>query len=161
MKGIELLPSLTKEQKELLETSEKNYKRFARVYFQILSVDENEVVVKVWQIENKAQKYLSAKELIERTHSIFEGIVPENIKIHVRPIPFDKVDLTHFSVENVEEKMEKLGLKPKDLTRLLNLNKSSLSLILNKERGLTKSSKAMLYYLFKYLEATPNYKKVI
>ena len=92
MKGIELLPSLTKEQKELLETSERNYKRFARVYYQILSVDPNEVVVKVWQIENKAQKYLSAKELIERTHSIFEGIVPENIKIHVRPIPFDKVD---------------------------------------------------------------------
>jgi len=161
MKGIELLPSLTKEQKELLETSERNYKRFARVYFQILSVDENEVVVKVWQIENKTQKYLSSRELIERTHSVFEGIVPENIKIHVRPIPFDKVDLTHFSVENVEEKMEKLGLKPKDLTRLLNLNKSSLSLMLNKERGLTKSSKAMLYYLFKYLEATPNYKKVI
>ncbi|GHV65732.1 hypothetical protein FACS1894199_07210 [Bacteroidia bacterium] len=54
--------------------------------------------------------------------------------------------------------MQELGLQPKDLVHLLNMNKSSLSLILNKKRGMTKSNRAMLYYMFKYLEKEPMYK---
>ncbi|MDR1553345.1 MAG: hypothetical protein LBS69_07785 [Prevotellaceae bacterium] len=155
MKGIEMLPFLTKEQKELLETSERNYKRFARVYFQILSISENEAIVKVWQLENQAKRYLSEKELIDRTKAVFERILPESVQLHVRPVAFDRVELNNFSITDVEVKMNRLGLKPKDLVHLLNINKSQLSLILNKERGLTKSSKAMLYYMFKYIENEP------
>jgi DNA-binding MarR family transcriptional regulator len=83
MKGMELLPFLTDEQRKLLETSELNYKRFARIYFKVLSYAENELVVKVWQMENPAEKYLSAKELVERAKGVFEGILPENTKLHV------------------------------------------------------------------------------
>ena len=152
MKGIELLPFLTKEQRVLLETSERNYKRFARMYFQILSFDVNEAVVKVWQLENSSKKYLSTKELIERTRAVFDGILPENTQLYVRPIAFDTVELNRFSIADVENKMEQLGLKQKDLVCLLNINKSQLSLMLNRERGLTSSSKAMFYYMFKCVE---------
>ena len=154
------IPFLTKKQRKLLETAELNYKRFVRVYFRILSFDGNEVVVKVWQIENPAKKYLSAKELIERTRSVFDSILPENIQLYVRPIAFDTIELNRFSIVDVENKMEKLGLKQKDLVHLLNINKSQLSLILNRERGLTNSSKAMFYYMFKCVENEANTKCV-
>jgi antitoxin component HigA of HigAB toxin-antitoxin module len=153
MKGIELLPFLTKEQRELLETSSINYKRFARVYFHILEFDGSALVVKVWQLDNPANHYLSAKELIDRTKEVFNhDVLPDNISLHIRPIPFEQDDLKAFTVDTVEERMSAFGLKPKDLVKLLDIDKSTLSLILNRNRELTRASKAMFYYLFKNLE---------
>ena len=153
MKGIELLPFLTDEQKDLLETSSVNYKRFARVYFQILEFAHGALVVKVWQLDNPAKRYLTSKELIDRTKEVFNGdILPSDVKLHVRPVPFEKDDLKAFTVEKIDAKMHELGLKPKDLVRMLDIDKSTLSLILNKNRELTRASKAMFYYLFKNLE---------
>ena len=59
MKGIELLPFLTEKQKELLKTSDMQYKRYARIFISIVGFDNNTVTVKVAQKENDAQKYLS------------------------------------------------------------------------------------------------------
>ncbi|GAB6011482.1 hypothetical protein [Viscerimonas tarda] len=153
MKGIELLSFLSREQRNLLETSESNYKRFARIYFQVLSCEENKIVVKVWQQENPAGKYLSAKELVERSKSVFnEDVLPPEVKLHVRPIPFEQDELKTLTVTDIEKKMQQYGLQPKDLVKLLDIDKSSLSLILNHGRELTKSGKAMFYYFFKSLE---------
>jgi hypothetical protein len=152
MKGIEFLPFLSKEQRKLLETSEINYRRFARIYFRILSYDGKELIIKVWQTENPSGKYLSSKELIERTKNVFTGIIPENVELRIRPIPFNKIELENFSPADASRKMEKLGLQPKDLVKLLNIDKSSISLMLNGERELSKPGRAMFYYLFKYLE---------
>jgi len=152
MKGIELLPFLTEEQKRLLETSSVNYKRFARVYFQILDFSDNTVIVKVWQLENPAERYLTAKELIDRTKEVFgSDVLPAEINLHVRPIAFELDELKNFTVETIEKKMQHFGLKPKDLVKLLDIDKSTLSQILSKNRELSRASKAMFYYLFKSL----------
>jgi hypothetical protein len=158
MKGIELLPFLTTEQKKWLETSGLNYRRYARIYFQILSYSPDELCVKVWQMENPLNKYLPSKDLVERAKGVFAEILPSEVKLHVRPIAYKKDDLKNFSVQDVNSKMEELGLRAKDLVKLLDIDKSSLSLILKGERELTKPSKAMLYYLFKYLETNPAYR---
>ena len=153
MKGIELLPFLTEEQKKLLEKSSANYKRFARVYFQILEFSGNAVIVKVWQMENPTERYLTSKELIDRTKEVFgSDILPAEIKLHIRPIAFESDELKTFSVETIDKKMNQLGLKPKDLVKLLDIDKSTLSQILKKNRELSRASKAMFYYLFKSLE---------
>ena len=73
MKGIELLPFLTEKQKELLKTSDMQYKRYARIFISIVGFDNNTVTVKVAQKENDAQKYLSAKELRDRVKGVFMG----------------------------------------------------------------------------------------
>ena len=161
MKGIELLPFLTVEQRKWLETSELSYKRHARIYFQILSYSPAEIRVKVWQMENPLNKYLSSKELVERVKGVFAEILPPKTELHVRPIAYKKDDLERFSVQEVNSKMEELGLKAKDLVKLLDIDKSSLSLILKGERELTKPGKAMLYYLFKYLETNPAYAQAV
>jgi DNA-binding MarR family transcriptional regulator len=153
MKGIELLSFLTQEQKRILLNSEQNYKRFARIYFSVIQATENEIVVKVWQDENEAGKYLSAKELIDRVKEMFTGILPVNTKLHVRPIPFKEDTLEKVDVVYVEKQMEKHNLQAKDLVKLLNIDKATLSRTLSSEE-MTKSSKAMFYYLFKYLEAS-------
>lgn len=150
IKGVEKIP-VTPEGKKLLETSEANYKRFARIRFQVVSFDGKELVVKVWQTENPAEKYLSAAELVVRTRDVFKGVVPESVAIQVRPIPFKKDDLRSFTIADVEREMDELGLRPKDLVKLLDIDKSSMSIILNEGRAMTKPHRAMFYYLFKSL----------
>ncbi|MDR2205273.1 MAG: hypothetical protein LBE36_03860 [Flavobacteriaceae bacterium] len=153
MKGIELLPFITDEQNKLLKISAINYRRFARVYFQILEFENNTVTVKVWQLQNPANHYLTSKELIDRTKEVFgSDILPAGIALHVRPIAFKPDDLQHFTIETIESKMQQYGLKPKDLVKLLDIDKSTLSLLFNKNRGLTRANRAMFFYLFKSLE---------
>ena len=72
--------------------------------------------------------------------------------IHVRPVPFKKDDLHNFNISDVEREMTELGLKPKDLVKLLDIDKSSMSIILNEGRAMTKPHKAMFFYLFKSLK---------
>lgn len=150
MKGLEKL-NLTADKKRIIEKSESSFKRFARIYFEVLSFNGEELVIKVWQHENPARKYLGAKDLVERTKGVFEGIVPGYVKIHCRPIPFEPDDLRSLTLEAINEKIQELGLKPKDLVKLLDIDKSSLSLTLSGKRELSKGNKAMFYYLFKYL----------
>lgn len=150
MKGIEKL-SLTSKQKKTLEKSEVSFKRFARIYFEILKIDEKEAVVKVWQEENEAKNYLTAKDLIERTKDVFAGIIPVELKIHCRPIPYEPIDLRNMTIEDIKRDLEYFGLRPKDLVKLLDIDKSSLSLILSENRELSKANRAMFYYLLKYL----------
>jgi hypothetical protein len=151
IRGIEKL-QLTNEQKQRLELSERNYKRFGRIYFQVISFESGTLTVKVWQRDNVAVKYLSTTELINRARGVFSPVVPEGTVIHVHPIAFKRDELKSFTVADIEIKMQQYGLQPKDLVKLLDIDKSSLSLMLNRGRELTKSGKAMFYYLFKDLE---------
>ena len=154
--GIEKL-QLSSEHKQRLELSERNYKRFGRIYFQIISFENETLTVKVWQRENTAGKYLSTGELIDRARTVFSPVVAKGTRIHVRPIAFRRDELKSFTIADVENKMEQYGLQPKDLVKLLDIDKSSLSLMLNRERELTKPGKAMFYYLFKNLEHSYGY----
>lgn len=151
MKNIELLTFLDKKQSETLKLSAQNYLRFGRIHFAIISCKNNEIVVKIWQKENQAGKYLNAKELIDRGKEVFNGIIPSAYKIHFRPIPFKVDTLEDVSAQWVATKMEQHNLKPTDLVKLLNIDKGSLSRTLS-SNSFTKSTKAMFYYLFKYLE---------
>ena len=150
IKGIEKL-QLNAAQRKLLSVSEMNYKRYGRIYFQVISFENDALTVKVWQLENEAENYLTIQELVERANVVFRDVIPENTTIHVRPIPFKPDDLEKFSILDIESSMNELGLKPKDLVKLLNIDKSTISLMLSEERAMTKSNTAMFYYLFKFL----------
>jgi hypothetical protein len=150
MKGIELLTHITDEQKKLLIHSEEQYKKFARIYFEVLSVDNDTISLKVHQLESNAGKYLSASDLTERAKEVFEGCVPVGRNLHVRAVPFKFLEVVELDYIN-KRKVE-LGLSDIDLSRLLDIRKENLSRILNDVRGLTKWQKSAFYYLFKSLE---------
>jgi glycine/serine hydroxymethyltransferase len=150
MKGLELLTFLTDKQLEFIEVAELSYRRFARIYFQILSFENNEIILKVWQTETPDKIYLSAKDLALRAKDMFAGKIPVNIKLHIRPVPFDP--LKNFSTSDIRQEMTELGLKAKDLVKLLDISKSTISMLLSENRNMSKPTKAMFYYLFKYLK---------
>ena len=107
MKGIELLSFLTEKQKELLKTSDMQYKRYARIFISIVGFDNNTVTVKVAQKENDAQRYLSAKELRDRVKGVFDGILPEGMKLHVGAVPYTQDNMPDVTVEWVKEQQAK------------------------------------------------------
>jgi hypothetical protein len=152
IKGIEKL-QLNAAQRRLVEVSEMNYKRYGRIYFQVISFENNVLTLKVWQGENEAGKYLTVQELVERANGVFKDVIPEGATIHVRPIPFKQDNLAEFSISDIENSMNELSLKPKDLVKLLNIDKSTISVMLSEGRSMTKSHKAMFYYLFKFLKS--------
>lgn len=150
MKGIEKLTHITDEQRKLLVQSASQYKRFARIYFEVLEVKGTFVSVKVKQMESPTERYLSAKDLTQRAQEVFEGLIPVDWKFSVRAVPFKFLQVV--DVDYINSRKEALGLTDVDLSRLLDVRPENLSKILSDNRGLTKLGKAAFYYLFKYLE---------
>jgi hypothetical protein len=109
IKGIEKVP-LTDKEKQLLEVSEANYRRYARISFQVVSYNGMELAVKVWQMENPSGKYLTAVELVERANGVFRDVIPEGTVIHIQPVPFKKDDLRNFTTSGVEREVRELEL---------------------------------------------------
>ncbi|GHT13969.1 hypothetical protein AGMMS4956_10980 [Bacteroidia bacterium] len=159
IKGIEQLTCLTNEHKKRLEISERNYRRFGRIYFQVLSYKGNDLIIKVWQRENVAGKYLTAAELTTRARGVFAPLFSAKTIIHVCPVPFEKMDLQNFTLQDAKREMEALSLRPTDLVRLLGLDKSSMSLMLKEDKSLTRAHRAMFYYFFKSMKQEPTSKQ--
>lgn len=153
IKGIEKLNFLTKAELKKIELRETNYKRFSRIYFEVLDYDQDkkEVIVKAWQNENEMGKYLSRGELVAKIKEAF-NFLPDSVLLHIRPIPYEKSKLLSYNIEDVRADMEKYGLQQKDLVKLLNIDKASINILLNGGRELTKYQKAMFYYFFEYMK---------
>lgn len=149
MKGINKLPQLTSGQKEDLLHSAEQYKRFARMEFEVLEVSGQNVTVRVAQSEYKGGRYLSAKELKERTAEVFKGL-PAGTQLNIQAHPFKFLNVV--TADYINQQIEALGLSHIELARLLNMRPENLTRIMEDRKGLTKLGKAAFYYLFKYLE---------
>lgn len=154
IKGLDKLDFLSPDQISILNESEKNYKRFASVFFEVIDFYKitNEVIVKVWQNENNAANYLPEKELITRAKDVFTDFLPKGVKLHIRPVPYEKDKLLNLTIDDVKQTMQDLGLQQKDLVKLLDMDKTSISRLFNEIRPLTNIQKAMFFYLFEYLK---------
>jgi len=151
MRGIDLLP-IPKENKARLKEFALQYKKFARIIVEVVSVVNNRIIVRVEQKEAVNDKFLSKKELEDRVREMFNGEIPETYKLTVSAVDFDRRDIEAITIDWINNKMEKLNLKQKDLGSHLGIDKSSLSLIFGEQRELTKWQKACFYYFFKYYE---------
>lgn len=150
MIGIEKLTFASNEQIEELLQSANQYKRFSRVYFEILTVENNIINVKVTQQESALEKYLSAKELEERTIEVFSKVVPLDWNLSIASSPY--LCLKEVDIEYINKKKDELGLTVEDLSRYLNIRPENINRILTNKRGISKLKTAAFYYLFKYLE---------
>ena len=149
MKGIDKLPYLTSSHKENLLHSAEQYKRFARVEFEVLEVAGQNITVRVTQSEYEGGRYLSAKELTERAAEVFKDLpAGTQLIIQAHPVKF----LNVVTADYINQQIEALGLSHTELARLLNMRPENLTRILADKMGLTKLGKAAFYYLFKYLE---------
>lgn len=150
MKGIEKITFITDEQRNLLIQSARQYKRFARINIEVVDITDRTLSIKIRQMENQTDKYLSEKDLTKRASEVFEDVIPINYELNIVAVPFKPIN--KVNLDYINQKKEELGLTDVDLSRLLNIRQENISRLMNGNRGLTKLGEAAFYYLFKYLE---------
>lgn len=115
-----------------------------------LSFEYNTLLVRVEQKKYLNDKILTDKELVTRAKEVFEGKLPDDVKVLVSPIFSNRDELGKINLKYIRTRMEELGLKQSHISKYLDIDKVSLSRILNEERELTKWQKAAFYYFFKH-----------
>jgi hypothetical protein len=153
MKNIELLP-VSPEIRNRISEMAKQYKRFAKVYIDVVSFDKNKLIVRVEQKEPVNGKVLNAAQLVDRVRELFKGELPDSVKLSISPVYFDREEISQVSPEWIKERIAKNNLKLRNLHSYMNLDVSTLSSIINGEKPLTKWHKTAIYYFFKYYEFT-------
>ena len=151
MKKLDLLP-LSVESKKRLEEFAKQYKRYAHLVVEVVSFNENRLIVRAEQKDMVNNVFLSKKELTERTREMFKGEIPEDWKLTVSAVNFDRKDIDGMTIDWVKSRMERLGLRNKHLSNYTGIDKCTLSSLLSGDKEFTKWHKVALYYFFKYYE---------
>lgn len=151
MKNLDLLP-VSEESKKLIANSALMYRRYAHVIIEVVSFNDNRLIVRAEQKDMVNDKHLTKKELTERVREIFTGNIPEDWKLTVSAVDFDRKDIDAISVDWLKKRMEKLGLKNKHISNHTGIDKCTVSSIISGDKELTKWHKIAFYYFFKYYE---------
>jgi hypothetical protein len=152
MKNIDLLP-LGEEQKKRLKTFARMYRQNARIFIEVISFNENRIVVRIEQKELAGGPFLNRRELTERAREMFKGEIPDDWKLIVSATDCSREDIETISPDWIKRRMHDLGLKAKHISNRIGIDKSTVSSILTGEKELTKWHKAAFYYFFKYSES--------
>ena len=151
MKNLEILP-LSAESKKRIEEFARQYQRYAHIAIEIVSYSEGRLIVRAEQKDLVNDKFLSKKELTERVRDMFKDEIPEDWKLTVSAVNFDRKDIDGITLDWIKKRMERLGLKNKHLSNYTGIDKCTVSSILSGDKELTKCHKVALYYFFKYYE---------
>ena len=151
MKNLEILP-LSAESKKRIEEFARQYQRYAHIAIEIVSYSEGRLIVRAEQKVLVNDKFLSKKELTERVRDMFKDEIPEDWKLTVSAVNFDRKDIDGITLDWIKKRMERLGLKNKHLSNYTGIDKCTVSSILSGDKELTKWHKVALYYFFKYYE---------
>jgi len=126
-----------------LSQSISNYGRMG-IVIEILEMDDKEARVKVVQKHSPNGYFLNQKQLVERVKEVFEHT---GLKTKVYPVVY-KIDVNEVTPEWIKSKMDEFGIKRKDIIRQLDLDISSLSLMLKGQRKMNKMVRSAFYYYF-------------
>ena len=151
MKNLELLP-LPAESKKRIDEFARQYQRMGHISIEVVSYNEGRLIVRAEQKDLVNDKFLSKKELTERIREMFKGEIPDNWKLTVSAVNFDRKDIDGITVDWIKRRMERLGLKSKHLSNYTGIDTCTVSSLLSGDKELTKWHKVALYYFFKYYE---------
>ena len=129
MKNLELLP-LSDESKKRLAEFAKQYRRMAHIVVEIVSYSDNRLIVRIEQKDMVNNILLSKKELMERAREMFKGEIPDDWKLTVSAVNFDRKDISNYT----------------------GIDKCTLSSLFAGDKELTKWHKVAFYYFFKFYE---------
>jgi hypothetical protein len=151
MKNLELLP-IAEEKKKRLSKFDRMYRQNARIFTDVVSFEDNSVILRVEQKERVNNVFLTRKELVERARKMVKDELPDNWKIIVSAVDSNRDDIDKISPDWIKNRMKKLGIKAKHICKNTGIDKSTISSVLNGENELTKWHKTAFYYMFKYNE---------
>ena len=101
MKNLDLLP-LSPEVKRRLDEFARQYARMAHIVIEIVSFSEGRLIVRAEQKDLVNGQFLSKKELHERVREMFKGEIPEDWKLTVSAVNFDRRILTALPLNGSE-----------------------------------------------------------
>ena len=110
----------------------------AHVIIEVVSFSEDRLIVRAEQKDLVNSRFLSKKELNERVREMFKGEIPENWKLAVSAVNFDRKDIDSITIDWIRRRMEKLGLKAKHLSNYTGIDKCTVSSMLSGDKDLTK-----------------------
>ena len=151
MKNLELLP-LPAESKKRIDEFARQYQRMGHISIEVVSYNEGRLIVRAEQKDLVNDKFLSKKELTERIRDMFKGEIPDDWKLTVSAVNFDRKDIDGITIDWIKRRMERLGLKSNHLSNYTGIDKCTVSSLLSGDKELTKWHKVALYYFFKYYE---------
>lgn len=148
---------ITEEQYDKIEYGGLLYRRYSRIYFKIISVnaDAKDMVVKVWQEKNTAEKYLDNKQLIEKGKELLSPFF-QNWAIHIHSTPYQEAPPESVTPQWIREQMNKYKISSKKMVADLGVAKAEISALINGHREMGIRTKGLFYYYFKYIELQQN-----
>lgn len=114
--------------------------------------DGSILTLSVEQFAKKGLVMLTQKQLHERAKELFDSFEYHQkpvIRYHCITYNPDMSVVTPMYIVN---KMKDIGLKQADVSKQLNIDKSTISLFLSGEKPLTKIHKSLFYFYFEYYE---------
>jgi hypothetical protein len=151
MKNIDLLP-IDEKAKKRINTLSLLYRRNAHIVMEVISFNDNRLIIRVEQKDMVNSLHLKAKELTERVRDMLKGEIPDTWKVTVSAVDFDRKDIDTISSEWLKNRMCKLGLKNRHISVHTGIDKCTLASILSGDKAMTKWHKVAFYYFFKYYE---------
>lgn len=138
-------------QKNSLEQKAQAHLRYSNISFNVMKVDDKEVIIQTVQLKQLSENYADADRLVKVTESVFSPMLyGRKLKVGAKPyVPAPADDVTP---QWIRDHMAKQHLKASDLEVLLGIDKSTLSLYLSGKRELSRPVKSMFFYFFAYNE---------
>lgn len=106
-----------------------------------IDIEEGDTII-IRQVSSPNGHYRTNREL----RDIARFWYPDK-RYKIRPVTFC-FDAEQVTAEWVQEQMDILGLKPKDLVHQLGLSAPNISLILRNKRNMSTPTKALFFYFF-------------
>jgi len=154
MKNIDLLP-ISAEAKKRIKELALQYRRYGSLVIEITSFDNNRLIVRAEQKNATNGSVLNKKEIENRVRELFSNEIPEDWKLTISAVDFDRSDIDNINTEWIKNTMLRLDIKAKHIETRTGIDKATLSTLLSGNKELTKWHKVALYYFFKYVEISP------
>lgn len=153
LKNIHRLSWLSEVDKEKMEHAAREHFRHSNIVFKIEHADSttHTVVFNVTQEKSSAGAYHSRSRLIQVVHESFDRFF-RGWKVLVHPHPYIESPVTNVDVSWIQNKMEKNGIKMKDILADTSLNGPYLRSIVAGSEPLSQIMKSFFYYYFKAKE---------
>ena len=146
VKNVHLIRELTTpENIAKLEAGALQYRKFARITFKVVSVDDKILHIHTVQTKSPHENHADEERLILRTKELFLHFFPE-YKIEVTAIPYQANPTEKVTPEYIREAMNSYDIKVKDIVDETGIDKSNVSAWENGTRSMSQPVRAMFYY---------------
>lgn len=126
-------------------------RRHASIIFKIKEVDADKksITIQVVQEKNSLDKYLTTKELVNRTLDFFEKFF-HGWAIHAHATPYAEPVVNEVTDGWLRKVMKDNNINVKTIVADTGIDKTNISAWVNGKRPMSQITKSLLYYYFKY-----------